>query len=80
MKNDYGLEVEWNVFASGQGKGAVYGIGGNVKHCVWMGVKSKRIILSTAKDFHAYVEKHVKNVTRMYVDKQNILQKEMAFK
>ena len=47
-------------FASGHGKGAVDGIGENVKHCVWMDVKSRRVTASTAKDFHAYVEKACK--------------------
>lgn len=79
MKNDYGLEVEWNFFASGHGKGAVDGIGGNVKRCVWMGVTSRRVIVSAAIDFHAYVQKHVKGIKSIYVDKEIVLQKEQEF-
>ena len=45
-----------------------------------MGVKSRRVIELTAKDFHAYVQKHVKGITSLYVDKQDILQEELIFK
>ena len=37
---DYGLKVTWNFFATSHGKGAVDGIGGNVKRLVWNAVRA----------------------------------------
>ena len=37
---DYGLKTTWNFFAMWHGKGAVDGIGGNVKRLVWNAVRA----------------------------------------
>ena len=44
-----------------------------------MGVKSRRLIISEAKDFHTYVQKNVKGITSLYVDKHNIMQRATTF-
>lgn len=42
IEADFKVAIEWNVFASSHGKGAVDGIGGTVKRHAWMAVKENR--------------------------------------
>ncbi|XP_063241124.1 uncharacterized protein LOC134541539 [Bacillus rossius redtenbacheri] len=73
-ESDYGVNTEWNFFASSHGKGAVDGIGGTVKRFVWIGVKAKRIQVATAKDFHDYIDKNLKGITSVYISKEQVVQ------
>lgn len=47
-----GVEVEWNFFAPGHGKGAVDGIGGTAKRLVYRKVLSGVMSVQSAREFH----------------------------
>jgi hypothetical protein len=46
-----GVPISWNYFATGHGKGAVDGIGGDVKRKVWGEILSRRVCVQNAADF-----------------------------
>lgn len=52
FEEDFSVKAEWNFFASYHGKGAVDGVGGRVKHSVWLAVKSRKRLINTAEDFY----------------------------
>lgn len=81
MEHDYnGMSAEWNFFASSHGKGVVDGIGGNVKRCVWVGVKSRRFNIDSARDFHNVVVQNMKNIKSFFIAKEKTKEKERALK
>ena len=73
-------KLNGSFFVGGHRKGAVDVIGGNVKCCVWMGVKSRRVPVLIAKDFHAYVQKHVKLLLLSFTTLFNILGHQHRFR
>ena len=61
--NAYDIEkLSWNFFASSHGKGAVDGIGGTVKHDVWMATLVRKIIVHSLDDFYAAAKKLSRNI------------------
>lgn len=59
---DFQLTAEWNFFATSHGKGAVDGVGGKLKHSVWLAVKSRRYVVNSLKSFVACAQENVKNI------------------
>lgn len=54
-------DVEWHFFATSHGKGAVDGIGAQIKRLAWMQVLSEKTIINSALDFYnAVKEKDIK--------------------
>lgn len=51
-EKDFGVSLEWNFFASRQGRGTVDGVGGSVKRTVWREVQGRQCFVSTPYDFY----------------------------
>jgi hypothetical protein len=50
--------IRWEFFATSHGKGAVDGIGGEVKRIVWDNVRSRRADVKTVEDFVKCCQQH----------------------
>ena len=50
----YGLDASWHFFEAGHGKGACDGIGGVVKRTADTAIKSGKVNITCAKDFHEW--------------------------
>lgn len=72
LSNDFDVDLIWNFFSSGHGRGAVDGVGGSVKRLVWKGVMANRCIVRNAKDFVHYATAVTKNINVILVDAQYI--------
>lgn len=71
-KTDFCVNIEWNFFAAGHGKGAVDGVGGSVKRTVWNAVKGRQAYVHSAKDFyHASAEK-CKGICVLFVSQEEV--------
>lgn len=67
MEKDFGVKAEWNFFAASHGKGTVDGIGGAIKGAAWRAVKSKQVIINSAKDFYNFSCRHSTVVSILWV-------------
>lgn len=72
FKKDFGVEGEWNFFATSHGKGAVDGIGGTVKRIVWLKVKERRVIINNAEDFHRCAATATSKIQMLYVSSADV--------
>lgn len=57
LEDKYKVQLDWNFFATANGKGPVDGIGGTLKRQVWMSVKSRRSMVRNAYEFLQAVDK-----------------------
>ncbi|VEN43374.1 unnamed protein product [Callosobruchus maculatus] len=55
-KSDWGVEVDWNFFASSHGKGAVDGIGATAKRQLWSAIMTRRADIVQSYDCYAYLK------------------------
>ncbi|CAF4243574.1 unnamed protein product [Rotaria sp. Silwood2] len=72
LSNDYHVNLIWNFFSSGRGRGAVDGVGGTVKRLVWKGVMAKQCTVRNAKNFAHYANAITKNINIILVNEQDI--------
>lgn len=75
-KEDFGVELHWSFFATSHGKGAVDGIGGNVKRKVWTCVKSRLYTVANAQEFFDCAREEIKGITVLFTSKDSIAQNE----
>lgn len=68
----HGFNITWSFFATSHGKGAVDGIGGIVKRCVWNKIKSRQVEIESAKAFANCASIQTKNIKTFYVEKERI--------
>lgn len=66
---NHNINLTWSFFATSHGKGAVDGIGGTIKRCVWNGIKSRRIQIASAEEFARYASLVAKNIHVTYIEK-----------
>lgn len=66
-KDDFGVTIEWDFFASGHGKGAVDGLGGTVKRLVWRAVQGRLAIINSAVEFYNFCASKCKGIKALYV-------------
>lgn len=66
------INLTWSFFATSHGKGAVDGIGGTIKRCVWNGIKSRRIQITSAEEFARYASLVAKNIHVTYIEKADV--------
>jgi len=55
---EHGVRTNWHFFATAHGKGAVDGIGGQVKRVVWNAVKARQAIVTDAESFAKCAQQH----------------------
>ena len=72
LSNDLNVNLLWNFFSSGHGRGAVDGVGGTVKRLVWKGVMAKQCVIRNAYDFVQYATAVVTNINIILIDAQHI--------
>lgn len=72
MQEDFGISADWSFLATSHGKGAVDGVGGIVKRCVWLRVKSRKVIINSADDFTQCAREAVQNVTILQVTAEQV--------
>ena len=77
FEEDYGLKVSWNFFATSHGKGAVDGIGGNVKRLVWNATRTGAFV-NNAESFAAEAANRVKNIKVFYVPSQDVTDSQLV--
>ncbi|KAJ8041142.1 hypothetical protein HOLleu_11877 [Holothuria leucospilota] len=70
-KELYNIDATWNFFATSHGKGAVDGIGGNVKRQVWMASKAGAIV-TDAMSFADVASKRAKAIQIIYVPAREV--------
>lgn len=68
----FGIELSWDFFAPGHGKGAVDGIGGIVKRVVYQRIMTKKVRIYSAKEFHDCLVANVKGISSTYVSVDEI--------
>lgn len=64
-KSDNDLKIQWNFFEGNYGKGAVYGVGGTVKHAVHDNM-SGYVALKASKQFAEYSGSKTQNIHVIY--------------
>lgn len=72
MHEDFGINGEWSFFASSHGKGAVDGVGGIVKRTVWNAVRTRKFVVTDAREFAECARLKTKNVNIIFVPKEEI--------
>ena len=65
-KFDTGIDIQWHYFEADQGKGAVDGIGGRVKHSVFR-VKSHQVIIQSPVHFAKYANSILPGINVIFV-------------
>lgn len=68
----FGVNLTWNFFASGHGKGAVDGIGGTVKRAVHQRIMSGNVKVYSAEEFNSCVNNSMKGISSTYVSVEDI--------
>jgi len=72
LSMDHNIELIWNFFSSGHGRGAVDGVGGTLKRLVWKGVLANQCVVRNAQDFAHYAKATVKHINTILIDSQYI--------
>lgn len=68
----FDVNLSWNFFASGHGKGAVDGIGGTVKRAVHQRIMSGNVRVYSAAEFSSCVNNSVNGITSYHVTVEEI--------
>ena len=63
------IDIQWNFFASGHGKGPVDGIGGSVKRTVWRAVQSRKAFVNDSKSFFDNAKTLNRSISILYLGK-----------
>lgn len=63
----FGIDLSWNFFASGHGKGAVDGVGGTVKRSVYQRIMTGLVRVYSAQEFHDCLDKNVHGISSIFV-------------
>ena len=74
MIKRYGINIQWNYFASSHGKGAVDGVGCSIKRQVFEKVKQRRAEVRDAASFFQCARKYSSNIYVHLVDINEITQ------
>ena len=74
-KFDDSLKVHWHYFESHHGKGAVDGLGSCVKNTVFRKVKSKQVVINSAKQFAEYGNSVVSGINVIYIGDECMVSK-----
>jgi hypothetical protein len=80
LKERKAIDAAWNFFATSHGKGAVDGIGGNIKRQVRGEIMARRAIINTPKQFADTAQKTSKSTMVIYTAKEEISNDEHIFK
>ncbi|CAF2013388.1 unnamed protein product [Rotaria magnacalcarata] len=72
LSNDHNVNLIWNFFSTGHGRGAVDGVGGTVKRLVWRGVMAKQCVIRNAYDFVQYATAVITDINIILIDAQHI--------
>ncbi|CAF4697801.1 unnamed protein product, partial [Rotaria sp. Silwood2] len=68
----HNVNLIWNFFSTGHGRGAVDGVGGTVKRLVWRGVMAKQCVIRNAYDFVQYATAVITDINIILIDAQHI--------
>ena len=71
-KSERDVELQWYYFEASHGKGAVYGIGGMVKHAVFRHVLRKQVVIKSPKHFAKYADSILPNIRVIFVDDDDL--------
>jgi hypothetical protein len=66
------VNLTWNFFSSGHGRGAVGGVGGSIKRLVWKGVMANKFIVRNANDFVRCATAAATHINTILIDAQYI--------
>ena len=68
LKDHFGMQITWNYFCAGHGKGAVDGVGASVKRTMYNLIKSRRAVVSCLDSFaNAFNQHHSSSVVRLVI-------------
>lgn len=68
----FGLDMTWDFFASGHGKGAVDGVGGTAKRAVYQRIMSGQVHVYSANDFHKCIEDNLTGIISTLITEDQI--------
>ena len=71
-KFDHSINIEWNYFEANRGKGVVDGIGGTVKHAVYLHVLTNRLVIKSPKQFAEYANEILPKINSQYVENKSM--------
>ena len=69
---DFKCTADWSFFATAHGKGAIDGIGGEVKRAVWRSVLQGKNVVSTSDQFFDVAQSLCRKITVLKVNQQQI--------
>lgn len=69
-KDLFGIDLTWNFFESGHGKGVVDGIGGIVKRYVYQRIMTGAARVYSAKEFHKCLSENIEGITSTYISEE----------
>ena len=70
----FGVRATWNYFEAGHGKGPCDGIGGSTKRNADQAIKSGKVLIQDARDFHAWTQGddcNIKNIKFKFIPKED---------
>ena len=72
VEKDFAVNLSWNFFAPGHGKGAVDGVGGTAKRAVYQRVLTQQTRVYSAKDFDDCMNNYISGISTQYVSTDEI--------
>lgn len=68
----FGIDLSWDFFQSGHGKGAVDGIGGSAKRAVYQRIMSGNVLVYSAEEFSKCLIDNIKGISSTYIPVEQI--------
>ena len=69
---EFGAEATWSYFETAHGKGAVDGIGEEVKRSVWRAILQNRAVVNSAEEFATVAQRECNKIKVVYISKADI--------
>ena len=66
---EFGTEATWSYFETDHGKGAVDGIGGEIKRAVWRAILQNRAVVNSAEEFATVAQRECNKIKVVYIAK-----------
>ena len=66
------IDIDYNLFSTSHGKGAVDGVGGTVKRMVMAEVISRRANIQTSQDYATVAKKVCRGVNIIHISKEDV--------
>lgn len=72
-QEDWGVEIEWNLFATSHGKGAMDGVGATAKKMLWTAIMTRRCTINTCWECYDYLKsKQIKGMNILFISCDDI--------